>query len=57
MEISIDEYKELITTKERVETFERYVNSEKYPVEREKCGIILNFEVKENGKDRKQDGC
>lgn len=50
--ITAAEYKELVelATKgnvliDRVNAFARYVNADKYAVEREICGAILGFEV------------
>ena len=44
--IPLEEYKVLLENTVRVKSFERYVNSEKYNIGREMCGILLDFEVR-----------
>ncbi len=43
--ISIEEYKSLLELSVRVNIFSVFVNKSEYDINREKCGIILGFEV------------
>lgn len=43
--IPVEEYKKLTETNMRVKIFSEYVNSEKYSINRETCGLFLGFEV------------
>lgn len=43
--ITMEEYKELIAAKVRIEVFADFVNRSKYSPEREECGKFLGFEV------------
>lgn len=48
--ISTEEYKTLVekaaVSETRLKAFSEFVNSTKYSIDREMCGILLGFEVK-----------
>ena len=43
--IPLEEYRVLVEVFTRVRIFTEYVQSEKYAIDRKKCGIFLKFEV------------
>ena len=51
IEISIEEYTEMLKTCTEMKALERYVNTEEYSVDRNKIAAICGFELKEIEKD------
>lgn len=49
--IPVAEYNSLIEKADKIKTFERYVNKERYSITREMCGIFFDFEVTDNESD------
>ena len=49
VEISKEEYEELVESKIRIKLFADYVNKQRYSIGREECGAFLGIEVKEDG--------
>lgn len=56
--ISLEEYEKLIreserlqALRERVELFTQHVRKEDYSIDKKSCGMLLGFEVTENGDD------
>lgn len=43
--VPAEKYKKLLETFLRVKIFSEYVNSEKYSIDREDCGMFLGFTV------------
>lgn len=59
--ITKKEYDNLLENMFNVKAFARFVNNEKYSIDRKNCGALLNFEVKdgsveENANDREPNG-
>lgn len=46
--ISMEEYKELIQTKVRIDVFAKYVNSAEYSIGRRTCSNFLGFDLNES---------